>query len=107
MDRCQRTTRSSEKKAPVENFKSIPGEGAEGRVEGREVKAVSPGFLRGQNIALTDQRIEPLQAQGKTVVLSCCQVYSWTQVEQLVELYLTGASRDRLDPILDALRRWL
>jgi len=59
---------SSEKKAPVENFKSIPGEGAEGRVEGREVKVVSPGFLRGQNIALTDQRIEPLQAQGKTVV---------------------------------------
>jgi Cu2+-exporting ATPase len=59
---------SSEMKAPVENFKSIPGEGAEGRVEGREVKVVSPGFLRGQNIALTDQRIEPLQAQGKTVV---------------------------------------
>src|SRR5450759_4165503 len=59
---------SSEKKALVENFKSIPGEGAEGRVEGREVKVVSPGFLRGQNIALTDQRIEPLQAQGKTVV---------------------------------------
>jgi P-type Cu2+ transporter len=59
---------SSEKKLPVEDFKSIPGKGAEGRVEGREVKVVSPGFLRGQNIDLTDQRIEPLQAQGKTVV---------------------------------------
>lgn len=61
-------TASSEKKLPVENFKSIPGKGAEGRVEGREVKVVSPGFLRGQNIDLTDKRIEPLQAQGKTVV---------------------------------------
>jgi Cu2+-exporting ATPase len=59
---------ASEKKLPVENFKSIPGKGAEGRVEGREVKVVSPGFLREQNIGLTDKRVEPLQAQGKTVV---------------------------------------
>ena len=59
---------SSEKKLPVENFKGIPGKGAEGRVEGREVKVVSPGFLREQNIDLTDKRVEPLQAQGKTVV---------------------------------------
>ncbi len=59
---------SSEKKLPVDNFKSIPGKGAEGRVQGREVKVVSPGFLREQNIGLTDKRVEPLQAQGKTVV---------------------------------------
>jgi Cu2+-exporting ATPase len=59
---------SSEKKLPIENFRSIPGKGAEGRIEGREVKVVSPGFLREQNIELTDERIEPLQAQGKTVV---------------------------------------
>lgn len=59
---------SSEKKLSVENFKSIPGKGAEGRVEGREIKVVSPGFLREQKIDLTDKRIEPLQAQGKTVV---------------------------------------
>ncbi len=61
-------TASSEKKLPVENFKSIPGKGAEGKVDGREVKVVSPGFLREQNIELTDKRVEPLQAQGKTVV---------------------------------------
>jgi len=59
---------SSEKKLPVENFKSIPGKGAEGTVEGKEVKVVSPGFLQEQNIDLTDPRIGPLQAQGKTVV---------------------------------------
>jgi Cu2+-exporting ATPase len=29
---------------------------------------VSPGFLREQNIAMTDKRVEQLQAQGKTVV---------------------------------------
>ena len=59
---------ASEKKLPVENFKSIPGKGAEGRVEGKDVKVVSPGFLHEQNIDLTDKRVEPLQAQGKTVV---------------------------------------
>ncbi len=59
---------AAEKKFPVENFKSIPGKGAEGRVEGKDIKVVSPGFLREQNIDLTDKRIEPLQAQGKTVV---------------------------------------
>jgi len=59
---------SSEKKLTVENFKSIPGKGAEGRVEGREIKVVSPGYLREQKIDFTDKRIEPLQTQGKTVV---------------------------------------
>jgi len=59
---------SSENKLPVENFKNIPGKGVEGKVEGREVKVVSPGYLHEQNIDLTDKRIEPLQAQGKTVV---------------------------------------
>jgi type I restriction enzyme R subunit len=30
------------------------------------------------------------------------QVYAWPEVERLVNLYLGGAARDRLDPILDA-----
>ncbi|HBA84154.1 MAG TPA: heavy metal translocating P-type ATPase [Verrucomicrobia bacterium] len=59
---------SSERKSPVENFKSIMGKGVEGRVEGREIKVVSPGFLREQKIELADKRIESLQAQGKTTV---------------------------------------
>ena len=59
---------SSEQKLPVEGFKSIPGKGAEGKVDGREVKVVSPGYLIEQSIAHDDQRVEPLQAQGKTVV---------------------------------------
>src|ERR1022692_819067 len=59
---------SSEKKLPVENFKSIPGKGAEGRGDGREVKVVSPGFLREQNTELIGNRVEALEAQGKSVV---------------------------------------
>ncbi len=59
---------ASDKKSPVEGFKGLTGKGAEGRVEGKEIKVVSPGFLREQNIAMTDKRVEQLQAQGKTVV---------------------------------------
>ncbi len=59
---------SYEKKLPVENFKSIPGKGAEGRVDGKEIKVVSPGYLTEQDITHDDKRVEPLQAQGKTVV---------------------------------------
>ncbi len=59
---------ASEKKLPVADFKSITGKGAEGRVDGKAIKVVSPGYLRDQKIELADKRIEPLQAQGKTVV---------------------------------------
>jgi P-type Cu2+ transporter len=59
---------SSENKLPVEGFKGIAGKGAEGRVEGKEVKVVSPGFLREKNIAMNDKRVKELQVQGKTVV---------------------------------------
>ena len=53
---------------PVEGFRAIAGKGAEGRVNGREVQVVSPGFLREREIELRDERIERLSAQGKTVV---------------------------------------
>ncbi|HMA53572.1 MAG TPA: copper-translocating P-type ATPase [Acidobacteriota bacterium] len=53
----------------VEGFLAIPGKGAQGRVEGREVKVVSPGFLAEHAIDLRDPRIERLSAQGKTVVV--------------------------------------
>jgi Cu2+-exporting ATPase len=59
---------ASEHQLPVDGFQSITGKGAEGRVAGKDIKVVSPGYLRDKNIALTDPRVEPLQAQGKTVV---------------------------------------
>ncbi|MDP1863591.1 MAG: copper-translocating P-type ATPase [Thiobacillus sp.] len=59
---------ATENKLSIENFKGIAGKGAEARVEGKEVKVVSPGYLSEQNIAMDDQRVEELKAQGKTVV---------------------------------------
>lgn len=52
----------------VDDFKAIPGKGAQGRVKGREVKAVSPGYLRENHIAMDDPRYKKLSKQGKTVI---------------------------------------
>lgn len=52
----------------VENFTAIPGKGAEGKVNGKSVKVVSPGYLREHNIAANTDGIERLSEQGKTVV---------------------------------------
>ncbi len=59
---------SVERPPHVENFKSIPGKGAQGKVEGSNVKVVSPGFLRENNMTMEDERIEKFNSQGKTVV---------------------------------------
>jgi len=53
---------------PVENFSAIPGKGAEGSVSGRDVKVVSPGYLREGNLLPDDGRLDDLAGQGKTVV---------------------------------------
>jgi P-type Cu2+ transporter len=52
----------------VEDFQAITGKGAQGRVEGKNVKVVSPGYLREQGIDLRNEHIEKLSEQGKTVV---------------------------------------
>jgi Cu2+-exporting ATPase len=59
---------SVEKPPQVEDFKSIPGKGAQGKVDGKEVKIVSPGYLKDNDIAIQDERIETFNSQGKTVV---------------------------------------
>lgn len=61
-------TASVEKAFPVEEFKSIPGRGAQGTVEGSNVKVISLGFLRENGLIVDDERIEGLYSQGKTVV---------------------------------------
>ncbi|MGZ8889199.1 MAG: heavy metal translocating P-type ATPase [Halobacteriota archaeon] len=52
----------------VESFRAVPGKGVEGTVNGHVVRVVSPGYLKEQRLTVTDERIERLTAQGKTVV---------------------------------------
>jgi Cu2+-exporting ATPase len=59
---------SADDTLPVEEFHAIKGKGAEGRVNGKDLKVVSPGYLREQGIPISDDRVEELSSQGKTVV---------------------------------------
>ncbi len=59
---------SSPEPPAVDGFRSITGKGAVGRVEGQNVKVVSPGYLRENGLSVNDERIERLSTQGKTVV---------------------------------------
>ncbi len=59
---------SVDKPPQVEDFKSIPGKGAQGTVDGKEIKVVSPGYLEENQISMKDERVEALNSQGKTVV---------------------------------------
>lgn len=66
---------TSEDKYQLKDFNSIPGKGAEGKVNpangtsSKDVKVVSPGYLNENKIELQEkEKIEQLSGQGKTVV---------------------------------------
>lgn len=59
---------ATEERFDTQDFKAMPGKGAQARVNGREVKVVSPNYLKENNISVEDRRIEKLTAAGKTVV---------------------------------------
>jgi len=52
----------------VSNFRAIAGKGVEGKVDGKEVKVVSPGYLYEKEIEHDKSKSEELSKQGKTVV---------------------------------------
>lgn len=54
--------------SPASAVSAIPGKGAEGSVDGKNVKVVSPGFLTARNLGVADPRASRLQEEGKTVV---------------------------------------
>ncbi|MGE5319452.1 MAG: copper-translocating P-type ATPase [Hyphomicrobiaceae bacterium] len=50
------------------NFSNLTGRGAQAVVEGRDVKLVSPGYLREQGVQVRHARLDALSAEGKTIV---------------------------------------
>jgi len=54
-----------------ENFEAIPGKGAKAQVAGKNIKVVSPGFLKEKDIAVADShqdKLDQLADEGKTLV---------------------------------------
>ena len=50
------------------NFQAIPGKGAEGLVDAKQIKVVSPGYLKEKEPLPQNETIEKLAQQGKTIV---------------------------------------
>ena len=59
---------SVEENFDVENFKSIPGKGVQGSINGKSVEVVSPGYLKELNIPVSNDDVNELSSQGKTIV---------------------------------------
>lgn len=56
-------------KYEVKKFKSITGKGAEGIINRKDIKIVSPGYLKEKNVKPgKNEEIDKLASQGKTVV---------------------------------------
>ncbi len=52
----------------VDEFKAIPGKGVEGKINDKNYRVVSPGYLRENGIEIENEDVERLKQQGKTVV---------------------------------------
>src|SRR5690606_11559269 len=66
------------------------------------VDTIREAFERYYRTTILADETDPNKLHDLKAVLDAHQVYSQEDVDALVELYLTGAERDRLDPILDA-----
>jgi Cu2+-exporting ATPase len=51
-----------------DEFDSITGKGIEGKVNGKSVKVVSPGYVKEQKMDYPEDKIQEISSQGKTVV---------------------------------------
>ena len=51
-----------------DEFDSITGKGIQGKVNGKSVKVVSPGFVKEQEMDYPKDDVEEISSQGKTVV---------------------------------------
>jgi Cu2+-exporting ATPase len=59
---------ATNERLPVDQFHSITGKGVEGMIGGKRVKVVSPGYLRENQMDVTDGRMNELLNKGQTVV---------------------------------------
>jgi type I restriction enzyme R subunit len=65
-------------------------------------EAITFAFQDYYRTTLLAEETDPNKLHDLKAALDAAQVYSPDQVQQVVELFLSGADRDKLDPILDA-----
>jgi type I restriction enzyme R subunit len=67
-----------------------------------KAETIAAAFSRYYRTTILSSETDPNKLYDLIAILEFHQVYTDEHVDTLVELYLNGAERDRLDPILDA-----
>lgn len=67
-----------------------------------EVDIIQKAFADYYQTTILSEETDPNKLHDLKNDLDTAQVYAWSQVEELVALYVKGAAREKLDPILDA-----
>lgn len=67
-----------------------------------DTDTIEAAFADYYRTTVLSRETDPNKLHDLKTDLDSHQVYTWSAVEQLTGLYLGGAPRDRLDPILDA-----
>ena len=67
-----------------------------------DVDTIQAAFADYYRTTILSEETDPNKLHDLKASLDGRQVYNWQQVEDLVGLYLHGADRDKLDPLLDA-----
>ncbi|MGZ7067313.1 MAG: heavy metal translocating P-type ATPase [Methanobacterium sp.] len=52
----------------VKDFMSIPGKGVQGKINGKNIEVVSPGYLKEKEISISNKELEKQSNQAKTIV---------------------------------------
>jgi type I restriction enzyme R subunit len=67
-----------------------------------DADTIQTAFADYYRTTILSEETDPNKLHDLKAGLDAAQIYSSEQVEQFVELFLAGAARERLDPILDA-----
>jgi type I restriction enzyme R subunit len=66
-----------------------------------DIEAIQKSFEDFYRTTILSDETDPNKLHDLKATLDGCQVYGQEDIEKLVALYLAGADRDKLDPILD------
>jgi type I restriction enzyme R subunit len=67
-----------------------------------DADTIALAFADYYRTTILSEETDPNKLHDLKATLDGCQVYAWSQVEQLAGMFLGGADRDKLDPLLDA-----
>ena len=82
----------------AEGYKSMPGKGLKANVDGKQIYAVSPGYMNEENIGYDTKSYEKLSEEGKTVM------FILAESKLLGMIALSDIIRDSAKQAVDTLR---